>query len=98
MRSHNPNHKYSNYHSYEVHNFWILGNREQGTGNREQGIAMRWIKTGNQSQRILYLITARNAINRGIRQFSKKCDRISANQSVRNLMRSHPIVIQVRSQ
>ncbi|NEO39409.1 MAG: hypothetical protein F6J90_24980 [Moorea sp. SIOASIH] len=28
---------YSNY-SYEVHNFWILGNREQGTGNREQGI------------------------------------------------------------
>ncbi|NEO70283.1 MAG: hypothetical protein F6K52_12505 [Moorea sp. SIO3H5] len=59
---------------------------------------MRWIKTGNQNQRRLYLITAINAINRGIRQFSKKCDRISPNQSVRNLMRSHPIVIQVRSQ
>ncbi|AOX02271.1 hypothetical protein BJP34_25035 [Moorena producens PAL-8-15-08-1] len=48
------------------------GNREQGTGNREEAIgmlaigmlaiAMRWIKTGNQSQRRLYLITAIKAI------------------------------------
>ncbi|AOY79108.2 sigma-70 family RNA polymerase sigma factor [Moorena producens JHB] len=29
---------YPNYHSYEVHNFRILGNREQGTGNREEVI------------------------------------------------------------
>ncbi|WP_267876353.1 hypothetical protein [Moorena producens] len=26
----NVDHIYSNYHSYEVDNLWILGNREQG--------------------------------------------------------------------
>ncbi|NEQ82573.1 MAG: hypothetical protein F6K26_20730 [Moorea sp. SIO2I5] len=29
------------YHSYEVHIFGILGNREQGTGNREEIIFNR---------------------------------------------------------